>query len=129
MKKCRECGLPIYGRSDKRFCDDGCRNAFHNRRAQGINRELQGTHRKLLRNFRLLQDYESSGINRVRLEELLRQGFDPESCTGLKTAKIRGKRRRSFWSKKTGGTGRYRLIYTLAFRVEKGVVLISSFGS
>lgn len=129
MTNCRECGVPLKGRSDKRFCDDACRNAYHNQRTQGERRELQYTHQKLRRNYRLLRDYDTSGIDRVRLEELLRQGFDPDCCTGLKSRRNPQARKILRWYKKSGGTYRYRLIYTLAFRVEKGEVLISSSGS
>lgn len=34
---CRHCGKEIHGRRSKRYCDDTCRNAFHNRR-----RTIQG---------------------------------------------------------------------------------------
>jgi len=29
---CQECGLPLLGRMDKKFCNDACRTAFHNRK-------------------------------------------------------------------------------------------------
>jgi hypothetical protein len=35
-KNCMACGKPVKGRSDKKFCDDYCRNAYNNR-ANGIN--------------------------------------------------------------------------------------------
>lgn len=141
MLECRECGGALRGRSDKRFCDDACRNSYHNRRTQMARREMREIHRKLRRNYRLLQHYDNSGIDRVRLEELLRQGFDPDYCTGIGSARnpdlcgglstvhsstVRGRTR---WYKKSGATYRYRLMYTLAFRVEKGEVLISNYGS
>ena len=36
MKTCLECGEKIVGREDKKFCSDGCRNAYNNK----INKEL-----------------------------------------------------------------------------------------
>ncbi len=27
---CQQCGKPVKGRIDKRFCDDFCRNAYNN---------------------------------------------------------------------------------------------------
>ena len=30
-KQCPECNDPIVGRTDKKFCSDGCRNSFNNR--------------------------------------------------------------------------------------------------
>lgn len=32
MKKCHLCGKALQGRSDKKFCDDYCRNQFNNSR-------------------------------------------------------------------------------------------------
>ena len=31
-KHCIQCKRSMTGRSDKKFCDDGCRNEFHNRK-------------------------------------------------------------------------------------------------
>ena len=30
-KQCLECGDKIVGRIDKKFCSDGCRNAYNNK--------------------------------------------------------------------------------------------------
>ena len=30
-KMCPECGKPVFGRIDKKFCSDACRNAFNNK--------------------------------------------------------------------------------------------------
>ena len=30
-KQCLECGNELMGRIDKKFCSDGCRNAYHNK--------------------------------------------------------------------------------------------------
>ena len=30
-KLCLECALPLFGRVDKKFCNDQCRNAYNNR--------------------------------------------------------------------------------------------------
>jgi len=31
QRKCLECNEPFYGRSDKKFCSDHCRNAHNNK--------------------------------------------------------------------------------------------------
>ena len=31
QKKCLECERPVFGRADKKFCSDGCRNAYNNK--------------------------------------------------------------------------------------------------
>ncbi len=38
-KNCLACDKPVKGRSDKKFCDDYCRNAYNNR-VNGINTEV-----------------------------------------------------------------------------------------
>ena len=30
-KPCLSCSKPVKGRTDKKFCDDYCRNSYHNR--------------------------------------------------------------------------------------------------
>jgi len=35
-RSCLECGAPLKGRSDRKFCDSDCRNAFNNRRRSAI---------------------------------------------------------------------------------------------
>jgi len=30
---CQQCGKPLFGRTDKRFCNDGCRNTFNRGKA------------------------------------------------------------------------------------------------
>lgn len=31
QKKCLECERPVFARVDKKFCSDGCRNAYNNK--------------------------------------------------------------------------------------------------
>ena len=57
-KVCVDCGNPLRGRSDKRFCDDACRNSYNNRLnsvSSALIRQVNGALRK----------------NRKILEELL----------------------------------------------------------
>ena len=58
MKKnqtfCLQCGLPLVGRADKKYCDDGCRNAYHNARMMDANRICRPYHRSLKQNYGLL---------------------------------------------------------------------------
>ncbi len=71
-----DCGEEILGRSDKKFCGDPCRNAYHNRlyaRDTGYVREVN---RILSHNRRTLSKLLGlrSRIRTAR-EDLLRQGF------------------------------------------------------
>lgn len=54
MKNCLECHTSIQGRSDKKFCDDACRNSYHNRINQKQNSLTRKVHQTLKKNYRIL---------------------------------------------------------------------------
>ena len=54
-RKCLNCGSSIRGRSDKKFCDDGCRNNYHNQHNSADNNLVRDINHKLMRNRRILQ--------------------------------------------------------------------------
>jgi hypothetical protein len=78
---CKTCGDKLKGRSDKIFCDDRCRNQFHNeqRKTPPLGEYARSIQRSLLRNRRILHDL-LSGRNRcyVNRDTLLRLGFSFE---------------------------------------------------
>ena len=51
---CQCCGHPIHGRSDKKFCDEGCRNNFNNQQNSVQNKEIRIINRVLKRNRAIL---------------------------------------------------------------------------
>lgn len=73
---CHECGRALRGRTDKKFCNDTCRNNHHNRKnAHDINlrRNINST---LNKNRRILSDLAHFDKNQsVTIEQLLRKGF------------------------------------------------------
>ncbi len=73
---CQECGRVLRGRTDKKFCNDTCRNNHHNRKnAHDINlrRNINST---LNKNRRILCDLAHFDRNQsVTTELLLRKGF------------------------------------------------------
>lgn len=71
---CDECGIDIYGRSDKRFCSDQCRAAYHNKFLKKDMREIRSTNRILRKNRRLLQ-HLSSKFEEIELSRLYDMGF------------------------------------------------------
>ena len=76
FKSCLSCGKTVRGRSDKKFCDDHCRNQYNNqvRDDTGRVRTIQYLLRK---NRRILIDLLAgeTGERAVSREELLRNGF------------------------------------------------------
>ena len=80
--KCRECGKPLIGRADKKYCHEGCRNEFNNRKNRVFYNRLRRTNRLLLRNYRILlaHDRQAGNLSRIELIEL---GFRFELFTGM----------------------------------------------
>ncbi|MGJ1236934.1 MULTISPECIES: hypothetical protein [Sphingobacterium] len=76
-KVCLECGKVIYGRSDKRFCDDACRNAYNNKLNSDQTNLVRNVNNILRKNRRILLDALSGeGMVKIQREKLKRLGFD-----------------------------------------------------
>ena len=87
--RCLECGNSItYGRTDKKFCDDTCRNRWHNRNAHDVRAVHARINGHIGRNYKLLDNLLKVGITSVSLAELAIGGFQAEYFTG--TVKKRG---------------------------------------
>jgi hypothetical protein len=82
-KSCKHCGHKLVGRSDKKFCDNGCRYTYHNL----LNGEHNNAGRRLLyaarKNLRILQDFVSSGTRQVSSRQLRMAGFNFSAVTGI----------------------------------------------
>lgn len=82
---CLECGAPlIYGRPDRKFCNEDCKNRYHNRIS---NRERSGKRRvlnALNRNHEILSGLLRFGVTALDMDELLLQGFHPEFFTSCR---------------------------------------------
>jgi predicted nucleic acid-binding Zn ribbon protein len=89
---CLHCGKALKGRVDKRFCDTGCKNLYHNRRQRAERSEIGSVDLVLKRNRRILKNcLGREGTRRVRKEELVARGFRFEYFTHNFT-NSRGKR-------------------------------------
>lgn len=97
-KVCVNCGRAIHhGRSDRRFCNDGCRNTFNwnkreNEKVQQ-HENLPEILKIIKRNYELLQSYyhgtiEADTAVRIKTESFLTGGFNPKFFTSIK--KIHG---------------------------------------
>ncbi len=75
---CRE---PVVGRIDKRFCDDHCRNAYHNAARRAYSAGLLPVQRQLTKNYRILKALHTQGVREVHLEYLRGRGFNDRFCT------------------------------------------------
>ncbi len=77
-RSCRQCEKPLKGRSDQKFCDDYCRNAFNNRQNADANNYVRNVNNTLRRNRRILESVIKEGeeMAKVPRQKLLAAGFD-----------------------------------------------------
>jgi predicted nucleic acid-binding Zn ribbon protein len=91
-KRCTACGKPIRGRSDKKFCDDYCRNTYNNSVNSDTTALMRNINNTLRRNRRILFDLLPTGeemvkFPRAKLNEL---GFNFRHFTHLYTTRKGG---------------------------------------
>jgi hypothetical protein len=82
-KTCLECGDRIAGRSDKKFCSDQCRTAYHNRQNGDATSYVRNVNNILRRNRRILAELRTKGKARVALSKLLDRGFQLGYVTNI----------------------------------------------
>ena len=80
---CLECGDKLLGREDKKFCNDGCRNAFNNKRNKDSTNLMRNTHAILRKNYRILCQLNPSGKTKVSAQQLLNAGFQFQYITSF----------------------------------------------
>ncbi len=82
IKRCLECSGPVKGRSDKRFCNDACRNSFNNRIQTDSSNIVRKINKQLSKNRKILLDLlKEEKMVKVNEDRLLTLGFDLEYHT------------------------------------------------
>ncbi|GAB4375322.1 MAG: hypothetical protein Kow0075_01630 [Salibacteraceae bacterium] len=76
IRKCAECGEPLRGRADQKFCSDHCRNAYHNRRNSDANNLMRNINNQLRKNRRVLDKLNPGEKTKVNKAKLQAAGFD-----------------------------------------------------
>lgn len=76
-KNCINCGKPLKGRTDKKFCDDHCRNKHNNHLKSGVNNYKRKVNSALSKNRRILEDlfHQNGNVRKVKRELLIGLGF------------------------------------------------------
>lgn len=87
MKNCMECGEKFVGREDKKFCSDGCRNAFNNKMNKDSTNYMRNINNKLRKNYRILSELNVEGKTKVSRTKLIAKGFDFEFFTNILNTK------------------------------------------
>lgn len=87
--KCLECGSVIRGRTDKKFCNDYCRNSYHNRMKSQVGATVRKINKILRTNYQILRQKvpADTGKITVSLNELLAAGFNLTYHTHIYTTK------------------------------------------
>jgi len=80
---CLECGAPLTGRADKKFCSDYCRNAYHNRRNRETSTLIRKINGILKKNRKILEELNPEGTVKIPRRQLVRKGFDFDYITGF----------------------------------------------
>ena len=78
---CMECGNELRGRTDKKFCNDRCKNRYYNRMNNSVRLHKNRTIRILTSNYELLNRLVKAGVRTMRLIELEELGFSPDFHT------------------------------------------------
>ena len=76
-KLCLACSKPIKGRTDKKFCDDNCRNNYNNRLKAESNNLVRNINHALGKNRRILETLlnNNQSVSKVSYTELMHKGF------------------------------------------------------
>lgn len=82
---CLECGDEIrYGRPDRKFCCEACKNRYNNRKARTSRNTRLRVMNALDRNYRLLDHLLKLGMDSFDLVELRHMGFEPAYVTSYR---------------------------------------------
>ncbi|MFT5884667.1 MAG: hypothetical protein ACI9IP_001124 [Arcticibacterium sp.] len=84
-QKCQECDQPIFGRRDKKFCSDSCRNTFNNKQNSDSVNLVRNINNALRKNRRILESICTEDKAKTTRKSLLAKGFDFNYITSSRT--------------------------------------------
>lgn len=87
-KLCLACSKPIKGRTDKKFCDDYCRNNYNNQLKSGTTNLVRNINNALGKNRRILENFfGKEDMIKTTKDKLLEKGFQFKYITNTYTNK------------------------------------------
>lgn len=93
IRLCKQCGKIINtlkGRSDRQYCDERCKNKYHNARNKEDDIEFKRVQRVLRTNRKILKKmFERNDKDELKKERLLKAGFEFDYHTHTKLSKIK----------------------------------------
>ena len=84
QRVCLNCGTPITGRPDKKFCCSRCKNEWNNSITGPERRHRNRIISILTKNYQLLQMALESGDRAPEIASLVDAGFRPDNVTGFR---------------------------------------------
>lgn len=89
LKLCLQCQKPLRGRTDKKFCDDYCRNGYNNLLKSAPYSLVRNINNQLAKNRRLLQEAIPSGeeMGKTTRDKMISKGFSFKYLTHSYTNK------------------------------------------
>ena len=75
-KKCLHCHKPLAGRSDKKYCDLGCKSAYSNQKKHEKERIVITINKQLRQNWKILKTINPQGKSTLRKAFLISQGYN-----------------------------------------------------
>ncbi|MEO6187855.1 MAG: DUF2116 family Zn-ribbon domain-containing protein [Ginsengibacter sp.] len=89
IKHCQTCGKVIKGRTDKKYCDDYCRNNFNNQLKADTTNLVRNINNALGKNRRILESMLTGNeeITKTTKDKLLQKGFQFKYFTNTYTNK------------------------------------------
>lgn len=77
QKCCLACDRPVQGRSDKKFCNEVCRNGYNNRQKAESNNLVRNINHALSKNRRIIESFLCGQDKAVTatVNELVMKGF------------------------------------------------------
>ena len=88
-KLCLNCNKPVKGRTDKKFCDDYCRNNYNNQLKSSTINLVRNINNALGKNRRILENLFTEGeeMAKTNKSKLLQKGFQFKYITHTYTNK------------------------------------------
>ena len=83
--RCLECGDPLpYGRTDRKYCSDRCRNRYHNREHLQWRRRYSWLTGILENNYGILNRLVRMGVTSIAKTDLAQLGYNAEFLTSCR---------------------------------------------
>ena len=86
-RKCLDCGEPLKGRADQKFCNDLCRNAFNNKKLSGSTNFMRKINRILKKNHSILEELNPEEKTTTFKGVLDKKGFNFNYHTNIYTTR------------------------------------------